>query len=163
MKRELVVSDSGPIFSLAIVNQLHLLDELFEEIYVPKAVWDEITLHKTVSHYKRIFDFFQFKVKHISKDNVLSFIMDYGESEAVTLYKEIDADLLLIDDKKARMLAENLGIECIGTLGILSKARSEGLIQELRPIFEAFIKAKRYYSTKLLNTVLHYHDEEEIE
>ena len=43
MKNGLVISDSGPIFSLAIIDKLGILDELFDEIYIPKAVWEELT------------------------------------------------------------------------------------------------------------------------
>jgi hypothetical protein len=80
--------------------------------------------------------------------------MDYGESESVILYKELKANFLLIDDKKARNIAENLNVECIGTLGILSAAKDKGLISELKSVFEKFITNKRFYSIDLLNSIL---------
>jgi predicted nucleic acid-binding protein len=80
--------------------------------------------------------------------------MDYGESQSVILYKELQANFLLIDDKKARTIAENIGINCIGTIGLLSIAKEKGLIDFLKPIFETFLKNKRYYSTDLLNPIL---------
>ena len=86
--------------------------------------------------------------------------MDYGESESVILYKELNADFLLIDDKKARSIAENFNIKCIGTLGILSTAKSKGIIQELRPLFEVLLKNGRYYSINLLNMLLEKHNEQ---
>jgi predicted nucleic acid-binding protein len=88
--------------------------------------------------------------------------MDYGESEAVILYKELKANYLLIDDKKARDIAENFGIQCIGTIGILSIARERKMIDELKTLFEVFLQNKRYYSLKLLNAILKIHDEEAI-
>jgi uncharacterized protein len=54
MKNGLVVSDSGPVFSLAIVDKLGILDELFDEIYIPRAVWEEITRDNTTEHHQRI-------------------------------------------------------------------------------------------------------------
>ncbi len=89
--------------------------------------------------------------------------MDFGESESVLLFKELNADYLLIDDKKARDIAENLGIQCIGTIGVLSIAKERGLIKELRPLFESFLQKKRFYSLKLLNGILLKYDEREIE
>lgn len=65
--------------------------------------------------------------------------MDYGESESVLLYQELNADYLLVDDKKARAIAEHLGIQCIGTIGMLSIAKERGIIRELRPLFISFI------------------------
>jgi predicted nucleic acid-binding protein len=163
MKKGLVVSDSGPVFSLAIIDKLWVLDSLFEEIFIPKAVWLELTKDKTSEHYPKINEYFQNKVKEISGFNELTFIMDFGESESVLLFKELNADYLLIDDKKARDIAENLGIQCIGTIGVLSIAKERGLIKELRPLFESFLQKKRFYSLKLLNGILLKYDEREIE
>ncbi len=55
--------------------------------------------------------------------------IDRGESEAILLHKELKADYLLIDDKKARQKAESLGINCIGTLGVLYLAHKKNLIK----------------------------------
>jgi len=65
--------------------------------------------------------------------------MDYGESESLILHKELNAYFLLIDDKKARTIAENFGVNCIGTLGILSFAKSQKIIKELRPLFKILL------------------------
>ena len=65
--------------------------------------------------------------------------------------KNCNADLLLIDDKKARQKAELLGIKCIGTLGLLYYAKQKQLIHELRPIFIKLIENKRYYSKEYVN------------
>jgi len=98
-------------------------------------------------------------VRAVKGINELTFIMDFGESEAVMLCKEMEADFLLIDDKKARRIAETLGINCIGTLGLLSVAKDKGIITELRPLFRAFISNRRYYGVPLLNSLLQHHGE----
>ncbi|WP_375579776.1 DUF3368 domain-containing protein [Marivirga tractuosa] len=162
MNNGLVIADAGPIFSLAIVNELELLNQLFNEIKISKAVWDEITLDKSTEFYNKISLFFKDKVSHIKGFNELTFVMDYGESESVILYKELNADFLLIDDKKARNIAENFDINCIGTLGILSVSKDKGLIKELRPLFLTFLDNNRYYSIKLLNKILQRHKEDKI-
>lgn len=162
MKNGLVIADSGPIFSLAIINKLDILTDLFDNVYIPNAVWEELTRDKTTEHYQHIVKYFEGKVKEIIGFNELTFIMDYGESESVILYKELNADYLLIDDKKARNIAENFGMQCIGTIGILSIARSKGIIDELRTLFKLFIENKRFYSLTLLNAILKKHNEEEI-
>lgn len=163
MKNGLVISDSGPIFSLAIINKLDLLTALFDSVYIPKAVWEELTKDNTTEFFPRISDFFEKKVREIASFNELTFIMDYGESESVILYKEINADFLLIDDKKARSIAENFRIRCIGTIGVLSIAKEKGLVDELKPLFEMFIKSNRFYSLALLNAILKKHGEVEIQ
>ena len=40
MKNGIVISDAGPIFSLAVIDHLSLLDELFDEIFIPKEIWE---------------------------------------------------------------------------------------------------------------------------
>ena len=159
-KKGLVIADSGPIFSLATINKLELLDEIFDEVKIPKAVWNEITFDKNTSFYHSIQLFFESRVVEISSFNELTFLMDYGESESVILYKELNADFLLIDDKKARRIAENFNINCVGTLGILSTAKEKGLVKDLRAIFLAFLKNERYYSISLMNKLLEIHNEE---
>ena len=149
-----MISDSGPIFSLAIIDKLEILSLLFEKIRIPLAVWDEVTLDKTKDHYHRIQLFFRDKKQKIKGFNELVFLMDYGESESLILYKELNADFLLIYDKKARSIAESFGIRCIGTIGLLMQAKNKGFIDALKPLFEALIEQKRYYSIDLLNTVL---------
>ncbi|WP_439482145.1 DUF3368 domain-containing protein [Cyclobacterium plantarum] len=163
MKNGLVISDSRPIFSLSIIDKLEILEEIFEEVFIPPAVWEEITGDETKKHFRKINEFFKDRVKKISGFNELTFVMDYGESESVILYKELNADFLLIDDKKARSIAENFGINCVGTIGVLSTAKEKGIVNELRPLFELFLKNDRYYSVKLLNAILKKHKEKEIE
>jgi predicted nucleic acid-binding protein len=80
--------------------------------------------------------------------------MDYGESESVILYNELNADYLIIDDSKARKVAESLNVNCIGSIGLLIKAKQNGLITELKPVFEKWISMHRYFSIKLLNEIL---------
>ncbi|MDM8528162.1 DUF3368 domain-containing protein [Anaerolineales bacterium HSG24] len=158
-KNGIVIADSGAIFSLAIIDKLDILNLLFDDIRIPIAVWKEITLDKTTDHYPRIYKFFNDKTQQIKGFNNLSFSMDYGESECIILYKELGADFLLIDDRKARKIAENFGINCIGTVGVLSVARDKKIITKLKPLFETLLENKRFYSIELLNTILARHNE----
>ena len=65
MKNGLVIADAGPIFSLAIIDQLGLLNHIFNEVCIPKAVWEEITLNKRTTFYNLIKDYFEPKVVDI--------------------------------------------------------------------------------------------------
>lgn len=162
MGKGLIIADSGAIFSLAVIDKLNLLDLMFDDVKIPLAVWKEITLDKKNKIFQNIDLFFKDKVVEISSFNELTFVMDYGESESVILYKELQADFLLIDDKKARKIAENFGVNCIGTLGVLILAKKRNLIKELKPLFKELIKNNRYYSLILLNKILISQGEAEI-
>ena len=69
---------------------------------------------------------------------------------------------MLIDDKKARSIAENFGINCVGTIGLLSIARDKGFVDNLKPLFDLFLQNHRYYSIELLNAILLQKGESEI-
>lgn len=80
--------------------------------------------------------------------------IDKGEQEAIALYKQLHADFLLIDDKKAREIAEAYNINCIGTLAILIKAKHNKLLPLLQPVFLDLLSKKRFYQKELLNNLL---------
>ncbi len=102
------------------------------------------------------------KVKNSKRDENLESLLDDGENESIGLYKELNADYIIIEDKKARAIATGLGITCIGVLTILEKAKELKLVDDLRGMFILFLKNKRYYSKDLLNYVLEKNGEEQI-
>ena len=150
----LLIADTSPLISLLVIDQLNLLDQLFEEYYLPKAVWDELNSHNELTDYADQLSSLSLRVKEINTVYVPMPGIDVGETEAIILCKELQADVLLVDDKKAREVAELLGISCTGTLAVLLRAHGKGLINQLRPLFMTLIKGNRYYSKTLLNQLL---------
>jgi predicted nucleic acid-binding protein len=151
---KVVIADACAIISLIHIGRIDLIEKVFGDFYIANAVWMVLCKYDDPN-----FDSVQLqclveKVKDISSKNYLSLIMDFGESESVILYEELQADYLLIDDKKARLIAESIGVNCIGTLGLLIKAKQKGLLTELKPIFEKIVLDGRYFSKKLLNDIL---------
>jgi predicted nucleic acid-binding protein len=149
-----IVLDTGPVISLATIDKLDVLPQLFGEFYIPSAVWEELNKSDFFKDYPKISSFFEARTKKIKSFNELILITDYGESESMLLYKELKADFLVIDDKKTRAIAEELEINCIGILAVLIKAKEKDLITSLKPLFEQLIRNKRYYSKTVLNTIL---------
>ncbi|MCK9271218.1 MAG: hypothetical protein RBR47_09820 [Bacteroidales bacterium] len=47
MKNGLLIADSGSLFSLALIDKLNILDHLFDDVKIPRAVWDEIAFDNT--------------------------------------------------------------------------------------------------------------------
>lgn len=62
--------------------------------------------------------------------------IDKGESSAIALALEIPESTLIIDDYKARRIAENLHLAYTGTIGVIIKAKLLGIIPSIRPIIE---------------------------
>jgi len=149
----IVVADTGPIISLAVIDKLSILDSLFESVSIPEAVWEELLNYVEIFNIPQIYNY-ENNVKKVNSKYELEQLVDKGELEAILLSKEINADYLLIDDKKARTIAEEMSIACIGTIAVLIKAKSKGIIKELRELFIEMLNKKRYYSVDLLNKVL---------
>ncbi|MCI0554037.1 MAG: DUF3368 domain-containing protein [Anaerolineae bacterium] len=77
-----------------------------------------------------------------------------GEVEAMALYKQLSADALLIDDHRARTIAEHNQIKCIGALGILLLAKQRGKVDRILPYIEKLRSSSIRYEDELLNRVL---------
>ncbi len=157
-----VVADTGVIISLIHIEQLDLIEKVFGEYYIARAVWIELNNYDNQEFDKSKLKILKPKVREIHSKNYLSVVMDYGESESSILYEELKADYLLIDDNRARKIAESIGINCIGTLGLLLKANEKKIVSELRPVFEKLLQKGRYFSKGLLNNILIQIREQEI-
>jgi predicted nucleic acid-binding protein len=72
-----------------------------------------------------------------------------GEREAITLATRLSAERLVIDDLPGRRAATNLGLNIIGTLGLLVRARDRGVIEAVRPEMDAVIANGLYVSDVL--------------
>lgn len=151
----IVVSNSTPIISLSSINKIDILHSLFSNIFIPLAVYQEIRKKKLYG-YDEIEESFFIK-QDIQSKQFLGFLrkdLDEGESEAILLAKEINADLLIIDERIGLRIAKNEGIDCLGTLSILRIAKEENIIQEVKPLLYELKNKGRWYSKKLIEEFL---------
>lgn len=163
MKNGLAVVDASPIFSLALLDELSLLNLIFQDVKISNAVWEEVTMDKSSASNEKITQFFFNKTEKVTSKSELTSSLGKGELESMLLYKQLNAEWLLIDDKKARRTAEANEIKCIGTIALLSYAKEKGLIENLRSRFIKFLQGRRYYSIEVLNNILIDKDEMIIE
>ena len=143
---KLVIADTGALISLGHVGQIDLIDKVFGEFYIAEAVWEELKEYEHPNFDRSILKRLENRVMKIMSNNYLSVIMDYGESESVILYSELQADYLLVDDNKARIIAESFNVRCIGSIGLLIRAKQKGFLSALKPIFENWVANNRYFS-----------------
>lgn len=97
----ILIADSSALTALSVVNKLSVLEQLFGEVYIPKAVYDEIS-QENKAESKRVAVYCQDKTIEISSSYNFNISLGSGESEAIILYKEKNADFLLCDDKKSK-------------------------------------------------------------
>jgi predicted nucleic acid-binding protein len=148
----MIIGDSSALITLALIDKLELLEQLYLEVYVPQAVYDEVTsIDKPYSD--KLKSFLQPRVKSVDS-SITKIGLGEGELEAIVLYKELNSDLLLIDDSRAKKFAIINGIKVIGSLGVLIDAKNKGLIQEIKPYLEMIVNSQIYISNKLIQKVL---------
>jgi predicted nucleic acid-binding protein len=127
----IVVSNSSPLIALAKIGKLYILRELFGEIVIPKAVWNEVVVKgkgKPGAEEVEKAEWIQVReVRDRLSVEVLKGEIEVGEAEAIVLAKELNADLPVMDEKIPRIIAESVGLKVIGSLAILYIAKKRGL------------------------------------
>lgn len=141
----IIVSDTTPLIGLSAIGRLDILREIFGDVYIPRAVFDEtVTFGREEGKAKHEVASANWihivEVKNRFAVEILLDEMDAGEVETIVLAGELNADWVLMDEKKGRRKLAQLNIPKIGTLGILLKARQIDLIPALKPEIEELQK-----------------------
>lgn len=62
--------------------------------------------------------------------------IDRGEASAIALALETPNSTIIVDDYKARKIADQLGLIFTGTIGVIIKAKLNRIISSIKPLFE---------------------------
>ena len=143
-----LVSNASPLIALNQIDCLLLLPHLYGSVIVPPAVRREIT--PSVGHPTWIAE----RSLQQPIDPRVPSMLGAGEREAISLALEIGVPRIVLDDLRARRRAESLGLEVIGTLGILVLAKRQRLIPAVRPFAEALLDQGFFVSPSVLGDAL---------
>lgn len=135
----LIVSDSTTIITLLNIERVDILKNIFDEVYIPTKVYDEVVVEENVTLESSFFIKKEIKDRALYK--LLSRSLDAGESEAIVLAKEMKLSLI-IDEKKGRKIANNMGINIMGFLGVLLLNHKKKCLLE-DEIIEIYYRAKK--------------------
>lgn len=124
---KIIISDTSCLIILTNIGELELLHKLYGKITTtldiateygePLPEWIEIV-----------------NAADKSKQQILEIQIDKGESSAIALALEIPDSIIILDDYKARKIASVLGLTYTGTIGVIVKAKLQGLIPSIKPI-----------------------------
>lgn len=138
----IVVADTSPLNYLIQIECIDLLRALYGRVVVPHGVLKELS-HVDAPKSVRLWidhlpDWVDSRVVHLQPDRTLA-ALDRGELEAIQLAIELNANLLLIDERRGWIEAERRGLSVTGTLGVLLTAG----IQELTDPEAAYFRLVR--------------------
>lgn len=134
-----VVSDTSPIRALEHLGLTWLLQRLYGEVLIPPAVAEE--LRDTAAGLPPL-DWAGISGLRVQAPNDTARVIELlrelhrGESEAIALAIEVEAAALIVDERAARSVALSLGVRPIGVLGMLVRAKNEGLVAAVGPLME---------------------------
>lgn len=157
MRDVAAVADSGPLIGLAKIDQLEILPALFAKVLVPPEVWNEVTVrgrHLPGADKVRGAEWLVIQEPDPQLVKPLSILVDAGEAQAIALAQTTEGCTVLLDDSRARKIAERLGIKQIGTVGLLLRAKRRGLTGQIKPHLEALIANGIYIRKELVEAVL---------
>lgn len=152
----LVVADATPLRYLTLIEHVTILPTLYGRIVIPKAVMDELQHPHAPAPVRTLLTALPawLEVRQVHLTPVGDLLrLGAGESEAIRLAQELNADLLLMDDWAGRQAAEQRTLHVIGTLRVVEFAAERGLL-DLPTVLARLQEINFYMSEALLRDLL---------
>lgn len=144
---KIVIADTSCFILLDKIDEIELLKQLFNEVVTTREVAQEFG--KELPEWINIES-----VKDKKYQSVLELEVDKGEASAIALSTEKIEALLVLDDLQARKLAEKLGLNYTGTLGMIARARTEGIVESVKPIIEKIRNTNFRFSEEVFAAII---------
>lgn len=142
-----IISNTSPIIALSMIGKVPLLWELYDKVYVPKAVYQELTssVHDNDYGHREIIEAIKenkISIYSIENESLVKSMygkLHNGELETIIGGKELNVDFVLIDERAARSMAKSFFLTPIGTIGILRLAKHQGKVDKIKPFLDTLI------------------------
>jgi predicted nucleic acid-binding protein len=162
-----VLCNAGPLMALGKLNRLDLLAGLFDEVQIPRAVYDEVVTQGLVRGapdaltVRLFWQRQQWPIVDVPQALLSAYappvILDPGEMELLALAQSLLNPLVLLDDEVARVEARRLNLQPCGTLGIIVRAHRGGLLSLTQAellVREIAARPDLWIATRLCDQVL---------
>ena len=156
MPTQIVISNNSPLVGLLGLNLLSLLRDLYTEVWIPRKVEKEFLKKDSIVRREALENAPWIKTVDLRDPQTAAVHteLDEGEAEALALANEHDARLVLLDEKKGRKKAKQIGLTAIGIVGVLQEAKEEGLINAIKPLLIQLQDNGIHLSKSLINNAL---------
>jgi len=145
----IVISDTSPLTNLAAIGQFGLLRRLYAHVHIAEGVWQELNAggmgwpgRDEVGAAQWI------ERRSVQNQDLVAALerdLDRGEAETIALALELQADLVLLDERDGRRAAQRLGLQVVGVVGILLDAKAHQAVEAVRPLLDALRETAGFY------------------
>lgn len=135
----LVIVNATPVIALSLIAKLDLLNQLYNEVLMPPKVKEEILAGGVTGvGREELLNATWIKVTPLEDSRRADLLadLDRGEAEVIALALEQNSDLVIIDERLARRHAQRMGLKVSGTVGVLLRAKQQGLVESIAPLIE---------------------------
>ncbi len=149
-----IVIDTGPLILLAKTDLLPVICQLPYQFVAPLEVIDELRAGDDLGHQVVHTPWLHAKALETPVPEMIRVTLDKGEAAVIQLALENHISRVCIDDLRGRRIARAVGLEVIGVLGLLGKAKRHGLVSAIAPHIDRLVRAGARYSPELVAAVV---------
>ena len=157
-----IVSNATPLIYLAKTDNLNLLKAIANQVYIPEAVFQEVVIEgkrlgeKDAYRVEKCINQEWLRVKEVKNLLSFDFPLHYGELEVISLAGQEGIKKVLIDDAKARSVADLAGLKPVGTLWVILQAVKNRMMDfdEFLSTLESIIHSGFYLKDEVYITVI---------
>ena len=144
-----VVSNTSPLTNLAAIGHLEVLRQLYGRVVIAEAVWHELNVNGGIwpgaAEVAAASWIEQCQPTNNALIITLQRDLDAGEAASIALALEINADIILLDERDGRHAAQRLKLKTVGVIGVLLEAKNKGLINDIKPLLDRLRAEAGFY------------------
>lgn len=148
----IVISDTSTLIILHKINELNILKQVYGELITTPEIAEEFG--------EKLPDWIN--VQSVTDEKYQRFLetqVDRGEASAIALAAEFEDVTLLLDDLKARKLAQKLKLKTTGALGVIHKAKQMSIIPKVKPLIDKLLLTNFRISDNIIDEILKLNNE----
>lgn len=142
-----IIADTSCLIVLSKIGELALLARIYGQVTITSVI--ALEYGEELPGWVNVID-----PVDTSNKRVLELYLDRGEASAIALAMELTPSTLILDDQKARKVADRLGLSYTGTIGILIKAKHDGLLPVIAPILKKIASSGFHLSVAMKTAAL---------